>query len=472
MDKKKIPSKHSFANSRREFLKNSVNVASAGSLLSMTDIAYAKSNKGKDVMLEKTHIDLGFIPLNDCASLVIAKDKGFFDKHGLNVSLKKQSSWSGIRDNVMLGALDGAHMLASMPIATTLGIGTVKKATITPFTMALNGNGITVSHELYARMLEADPQAMQERPITARALKKVIEEDKVKGRPLMTFATVFPVSTHNYELRYWMAAAGIDPDNDIRLTVIPPSYIVENLEARTIVGCCVGEPWNAVAVNEGVGRTLITKYELWNNSPEKVFGVNLAWAEKHPNTLNAIVKALIEASMWIDVAENRLEAAAILAQEQYVNAPLEVMKMSMTGTFQYARHLTPQPMPDFNVFHRYSANFPWISHAQWFISQMLRWGQIDQALSINALASQVFRPDIYAQAAAELGVSYPETTVKEEGLHEQTWRFAQSPTNITMGPDKFFDHHVFNPARAADYVYDFEINHARISKEDLKTMNS
>ena len=385
-------------------------------------MADTSSNSESDTMLEKTNLDIGFIPLNDCASLVIAKEKSYFEKYGLTVNLKKQFSWSGIRDNVMLGALDGAHMLASMPIATTLGIGTVKKATITPLTMALNGNGITVSHELYSRMLEADPEAMQEKPVTAKALKKVIDEDKAKGRQLMTFATVFPVSTHNYELRYWMAAAGIDPDKDIRLTVIPPSYIVENLAAQTIVGCCVGEPWNAVAVNEGVGRTLITKYELWNNSPEKVFGVNLEWAQKYPNSLNAVIKAIIEASIWLDDSNNRLEAAQILAQEQYVNAPLDAMKMSMTGTFQYARHLPPVPMSDFNVFHRYSANYPWVSHAQWFISQMLRWGQIESSLSISELAANVYRPDIYVRAANELDIAHPLSSTKSEGNHSNNWQ--------------------------------------------------
>ncbi len=447
-------------------------VAGVGSLLGISELGYGSTQSRGNNMLEKTNIDLGFIPLNDCASLVIAKEKSYFEKHGLSVTLKKHSSWSGIRDNVMLGALDGAHMLASMPIATTLGIGTVKKATITPFTMALNGNGITVSHELYARMLEADPVAMQEKPVTAKALKKVIDEDKAKGRPQMTFATVFPVSTHNYELRYWMAAAGIDPDKDIRLTVIPPSYIVENLEARTIVGCCVGEPWNAVAVNEGVGRTLITKYELWNNSPEKVFGVNQEWAEKHPNTLNAILKALIEASIWLDDSENRLQAAQILAQENYVNAPLDVMKMSMTGTFQYARHLSPEPMHDFNVFHRYSANYPWASHAQWFISQMLRWGQIESPLSISELAASVYRPDLYARAASELNINIPSSMVKQEGIHDSSWQLSEAGSGIMMGPDKFFDQRVFNPAQVVDYIYDFAISAPRMTKDELNIVNS
>lgn len=464
--------KNKFKYSRRKFLTTGINIAGVTSIAGTSNWLLAKPNSENNQVLEKTDIDLGFIPLTDCASLVIAKEKGIFKKYNLSVTLKKQSSWSGIRDNVMLGALDGAHMLASMPIATTLGIGTVKKATIAPFTMALNGNGITVSHELYTRMLEADPASMQVSPVTAKALKKVIDQDKAMGKPLMTFATVFPVSTHNYELRYWMAAAGIDPDKDIRLTVIPPSYIVNNLEARTIVGCCVGEPWNSLAVTEGVGRTLITKYELWNNSPEKVFGVNQAWADKHPNTLNAIVMALSEASIWIDKADNKHEVAQILAQEKYVNAPLDVVKMSMTGTFQYARHLEPKPMPDFNVFHRYSANYPWVSHAQWFISQMIRWGQIEEVLSISETAAKVYRPDIYRNAVAQLGINHPSTFVKEEGIHDRSWLLTTNESTTNMGPDKFFDNNQFNPASVVEYIYEFPVSNTRISKSQLLKMNS
>ncbi len=463
--------KNKFKYSRRKFLKTSVNVAAVTTLTGTTNGLFAKSYIESNQMLEKTDIDLGFIPLTDCASLVIAKEKDIFKKYGLSVSLKKQSSWSGIRDNVMLGALDGAHMLASMPIATTLGIGTVKKPTIAPFTMALNGNGITVSHELYARMLETDPMAMQESPLTAKALKKVIDQDKAMGKPLMTFATVFPVSTHNYELRYWMAASGINPDTDIRLIVIPPSYIVDNLEARSIVGCCVGEPWNSLAVTEGVGRTLITKYELWNNSPEKVFGVNLEWADKHPNTLNAIIMALTEASIWIDEADNKLEVAQILAQEKYVNAPLDVVKMSMTGTFQYARHLKPKPMPDFNVFHRYSANYPWVSHAQWFISQMIRWGQIEEAFPIRQVAQEIYRPDIYSSAVSLLGLQSPSAIEKSEGEHDKSWQLSEEANAIQMGADQFFDGNKFESEKIVDYVYSFDVKHPRINQMELQLRN-
>ncbi len=432
----------------------------------------AKDNGDRNMAIEKTDLSLGFVPLTDCASLVLAKEMGLFKKYGLNVNLKKQASWSNVRDHVIMGALDGAQMLATMPITSTLGIGTTQKSMLTGFTMALNGNGITVSHELYSRMLEADPEAMQENPFTARALKTVIDEDKKAGREPMTFATVFPVSTHNYELRYWMAAAGIDPDKDIRLIVIPPAYMVANLEAQKIVGYCVGEPWNELAVNAGIGRTLTTKYQIWNNSPEKVFAVTNSWADKFPNTHKAVLMALMEASVWIDKEENRMDVAKILAREEYVNAPFDVVKMSMTGTYQYARHLAPQPSPDFNVFNRYAANFPWQSHAEWFITQMYRWGDLQEPVNIKDAASKVYRSDIYVSAAKEIGLSYPSTTHKKEGLHKEAWTLEDEYLQILMGADSFFDNKEYDPDKLLDYTYSFDIHSNSVSRSALEKLNT
>jgi len=456
---------------RRDFLKSGIKVASTVGVATGSNLLAAKVNSDSNMNLEKTDLSLGFIPLTDCASLVLAKELGIFKKHGLNVQLQKQVSWSNVRDHVIMGALDGAQMLATMPITSTLGIGTSQKPMLTGFTMALNGNGITVSHELYARMLEADPEAMQADSLTARALKKVIDEDKKAGREPMTFATVFPVSTHNYELRYWMASAGINPDKDIRLIVIPPAYMVENLEAQKIVGYCVGEPWNELAVNAGIGRTLTTKYQIWNNSPEKVFAVTNSWADKHPNTHKAILMALMEASIWIDKEENRIDVARILAREEYVNAPFNVVKMSMTGTFQYARHQSPKPMPDFNVFNRYGANYPWRSHAEWFISQMYRWGDLQEPIDIRETASKVYRSDIFASAAKEMGISYPSITHKQEGLHKESWILNDNGMQIQMGADSFFDNKKYDSENLLDYIYSFDIHSNNVDRFSLERLN-
>ena len=459
--------------SRRSFLMQGGTLLSSSALLGMVPRPVrAAAHAGGSEGLEKTKLTFGIIPLTDCAPIVIAKEKGYFERYGLDVTVSKEASWANIRDKVAIGALDGAHMLAGMPIAASLGVGAVKKPTVTAFSMDLNGNGITVSNDLYARMMEADPEAMAERPVTARALKKVIEADKAAGKPPMTFAMVFPVSTHNYEIRYWMAAAGIDPDQDVRLIVIPPPQMVANLRANNIVGYCVGEPWNERAVQAGLGRTLITNYEIWNNNPEKVFGVNQEWAEANPNTHQAALMALIEAARWMDQPENRMEVVEIISRKSYVNAPPEVVKMSMTGTFKYVNDEAPRPLPDFNVFYRYAATFPWRSHAEWFITQMYRWGQIESAVDIQQVASSVYRPDLYRQAAKAVGVPYPTIDRKVEGTHAEPWVLTEASSPIAMGPDRFLDGRVFDPAKLVEYLEGFGAGAVTVSLDELARLNA
>lgn len=443
---------------RRGVLQSGANLVGMAAILHAAGAlipggAWAAGGEG----IEKTKLKLGIIPLTDCAPIVAAHAKGFFKANGLDVTISREASWANIRDKVAVGALDGAHMLAGMPIAASLGIGAIKKPTITAYAMDLNGNTITVSNELYDRMVDADPEAMAKRPLTARALKKVVDTHNAAGRQPMTFATVFPVSTHNYQLRYWMAEGGIDPDKDVRLVVIPPPQMAANLEAKNIDGYCVGEPWNERAVKAGFGRVLITSYEIWNNGPEKVFGVNLEWAEKNANTHNALIRSLVEAARWMDKPENRMEVAQILAGAAYVDAPLDVVKMSMAGTFQYAQGEEPRPLPDFNVFYRYAATFPWKSHAAWFISQMIRWGQIGQPIDVMKAAGEIYRPDIYRQAVKPLGIAVPTTDAKIEGAHAAPWTLVEATGPIAMGPDRFFDGRVFDPATPYAYLGDFAI---------------
>lgn len=454
---------------RRDFIRTSALVLGGLTMggASLNTVVHA----GNGPVPEKTKLTFGFIPLTDCAPIVVAKEKGYFAKHGLDVTVSKEASWANIRDKVSIGELDGAHMLAGMPIAATLGVGAVAKPTITAFSMDLNGNAITVSNKLYERMLAADPQAMQQRPLTARALKKVIDADKAAGRDPMTFAMVFPVSTHNYELRYWMASAGIDPDQDVRLIVIPPPQMVANLTAGNVDGYCVGEPWNERAVEAGIGRTLITNYEIWNNNPEKVFGVTEAWAKANPNSHRAAIMALLEAAEWMDKPENREEVVRIIAQKSYVNAPEAVVKMSMTGTFRYAKSEAPRPLPDFNVFHRYAATFPWLSHAEWFITQMYRWGQIEQPLDIRKTAASVYRPDIYREAAKALGKPYPTTDRKPEGGNAGTWTLKEATSPIVMGPDRFFDGRSYDPKKLVDYIAGFEVKNVKVDLVALAKLN-
>jgi two-component system, oxyanion-binding sensor len=425
------------------------------------------SHAGGSEGLEKTRLTLGFIPLTDCAPLVIALEKGLFRKYGLDVELSRQVSWANIRDKVAVGALDGAHMLAAMPIATSLGLGEVKTPLVAALSLDLNGNAITVSNDLYRRMAQAGPEALADSRLAAKALAGLIGPDG----EAMNFAMVFPFSTHNYLLRYWLATAGIVPEKDMGLTVVPPPYMVDALRSGDIDGYCVGEPWNELAVAEGVGRGLIADYEIWNNHPEKVLGVTLEWAEHHPNTHKAMIMALLEAAAWIDQPENRPEVVAVLSQERYVNAPQDVVRMSMSGSFHRGFDADPVTLPDFNVFHRYAANYPWHSHAVWFITQMYRWGQIDEAVNIRKLAEQVYRPDLYRAAARELGLPVPIVGYKSEGLHDGPRMLDEATGPLQLGPDCFCDGRVFDPEDPVGYLSGFEIRNLRVSLDDLARVN-
>lgn len=405
---------------------------------------------------ERTLVSLGFIPLTDCAPLVIAVEKGFFAREGLEVSLSKEPSWANIRDKVALGVLDGAQMLAGIPIAASLGIGAVRTSMITALSLDLNGNAITLSRALCERLRTEMPQQMAQRPLDAGVLRDACAACIKDRRRPMTFAVVFPVSTHNYQLRYWLAAGGIDPDRDVRIVVVPPSQMVAHLEAGDIDGYCVGEPWNEMAVARGSGEVVITGYEIWNNGPEKVLGVTRDWAENFPNTHQAMLRALIRAGQWADQPGNRMEVARLIARPDYVDADFDVVKMSMAGSYRYSQMAEPVPLADFNVFHRYAAGFPWRSHAIWIMTQMLRWQQLDGARDLAAAAREIYRPDIYRQAAQAVGVDYPLQDYKTEGQNSAPWTLADASGDIAMGPDLFLDGRIFDPQDTDGYIRSFE----------------
>lgn len=369
--------------------------------------------------LEKTDLKFGFIKLTDMAPLAIAYEKGYFEDEGLFVTLEPQANWKVLLDRVIDGELDGAHMLAGQPLAATIGFGT-EAHIITPFSMDLNGNGITVSNEVWEQMKPGIPKMDDGRPvhpIGAEYLKPVVEQYASEGKPF-NMGMVFPVSTHNYELRYWLAAGGIHPGfyapDDVSgqiqaealLSVTPPPQMPATLEAGTIYGYCVGEPWNQQAVFKGIGVPVITDYEIWKDNPEKVFGINAAFAEDNPNTTKALTRALIRAAIWLDANDNanRPEAVEILSRSEYVGADYEVIANSMTGTFEYEKG-DKRDVPDFNVFFRYNATYPFYSDAVWYLTQMRRWGQIPESKSdawYDEVAQKVYRPDLYLDAAQSL----------------------------------------------------------------------
>lgn len=366
--------------------------------------------------LEKDELKFGFIKLTDMAPLAVAYEQGFFEDEGLYVTLEAQANWKVLLDGVIDGQLDGAHMLAGQPLAATIGYGT-KAHIITPFSMDLNGNAITVSNSVWEEMKPNVPMMADGRPqhpISASALAPVVQSYRDQGKPFK-MGMVFPVSTHNYELRYWLAAGGLEPGYyspedvsgqigaQVQLSVTPPPQMPATMEAGTISGYCVGEPWNQQAVFKGIGVPVITDYELWKNNPEKVFGINAAFAEENPNTTIAITKALIRAAIWLDENDNanRAEAVEILSRPDYVGADHEVIANSMTGTFEYEKG-DVRDVPDFNVFFRYNATYPFYSDAIWYLTQMRRWGQIAEPQTDEWFidtAKSVYRPDLYLKAA-------------------------------------------------------------------------
>ena len=393
-------------------MKRITSLAVAGSILF--------SSLSAQLNLEKDQLKFGFIKLTDCAPIVIAKEKGFFDDEGLQVEVIAQPNWKQLLDNVITGELDGAHMLSGQPVAATIGFGT-EAHIITAYTLDLNGNAITVSNAVWKEMQFNDPKLdtpTPPHPITADALVPVVQAKLDAGEKLQ-MGMVFPVSTHNYEIRYWLAAAGIHPgfytsedkkgftDAQVELSVTPPPQMPATLESGNISGYCVGEPWNQQAVAKGIGVPVVTNYDIWKNNPEKVFGVTAQWAAENPNTHLAVVKALIRAGKWLDAVDengaflNREEAVRILSQPNYVGADYDVIKNSMTGFFFFQK-TDKRELPDFNVFFKYHSTYPWYSDGIWFLTQMRRWGQITEPKSAewyHETAKKVYRPDIYLAAA-------------------------------------------------------------------------
>lgn len=346
-------------------------------ILLATSSLLATTAAAQSLDLEKEDLTLGFIKLTDMAPLAVAYELGYFEDEGLFVTLEAQANWKVLLDGVISGELDGAHMLAGQPLAATIGYGT-EAHIITPFSMDLNGNAITVSNEIWDEMRPNVPlmdDGRPQHPISASALVPVVEDYLDRGEPF-NMGMVFPVSTHNYEIRYWLAAGGLEPGfyseqdisgqigADVLLSVTPPPQMPSTMEAGTIFGYAVGEPWNQQAVFKGIGVPVITDDDMWNNNPEKVFGIAAEFAEQYPNTTIALTKALIRAAIWLDENDNanRGEAVEMLSRPEYVGADAEVIANSMTGFFEFEKG-DVRPAPDFNVFFRYNATYPFYSDA-------------------------------------------------------------------------------------------------------------
>ena len=346
--------------------------------------------------IEKTDLTIGFMPLTDCAPMVIAHEMGFFKKWGLNVTLAKQNSWSALRDKLHLGTLDAAQLLAPMPLASTLGIAGVKANVITPMVLSRNGNAITISKQLYHEILAQHQVSLLSLPLSASMLKKTIATRKAQQKKLK-FATVFHHSCHYYQLLTWFERCNISLD-DIEILIVPPANMVPALNAGDIDGFCVGGPWNAKAVREGYAFTCATSSDIWPDFPEKVLGLLASWQNKYPETTMALVAALQEACNWLENIPNRFEAARILATAKYLDTHVDVIAPSLLGSCLVYHDKVPRVVPSYNQFTsttKNSTNSPDIADGEYLLNHMVSANHIDKKQAEQLFVGSVFRNDIY-----------------------------------------------------------------------------
>ncbi|MGB8817959.1 MAG: CmpA/NrtA family ABC transporter substrate-binding protein [Rhizobiaceae bacterium] len=381
---------------------------------------------------EVTAVKLGFIALTDSAPLIIAKEKGLFEKHGMpGVEVLKQASWGALRDNIVLGGeangIDGAHILTPMPYLIHTGKVTQNNVPV-PMTILARLNydcqGISVAQEYKDTGVGLD----------SSKLKAAFEAKKAAGKEVKV-AVTFPGGTHDLWMRYWLAAGGINPNTDVSTIVVPPPQMVANMKVGTMDAFCVGEPWNEQLVNQGIGFTAATTGELWKGHPEKALGMRADWVEKNPNAAKALLMAVMEAQQWCEDMANKDEMAAIIGKRNWMNVPVADIIGRLKGDINYGNGRVVSA-PDLKMkFWAGGASYPFKSHDSWFIAENVRWGKFAPDTDIKALVDQVNREDIWKAAAAELGVAA-----------------ADIPASTSRGVETFFDGKTFDPADPSAYL--------------------
>ncbi|MGV6875685.1 CmpA/NrtA family ABC transporter substrate-binding protein [Pseudochelatococcus sp. B33] len=364
--------------------------------------------------MTRTRLAAGFMPLLDSVLLVLAHEKDFTTDEGLDLHLVRETSWANIRDRAALGHFDVAQMLAPMPIAASLGLTPLAVPMIAPMTLGLGSNGITVSGRLWQAMAEEGAPADLDAAGTGAALAKVIRKWPARLR----FGVVHQTSSHNYELRYWMAASGIRPDEDVEIVVLPPQYLPEALGSGGIDGYCVGEPWNSYGVETIGGRIITVKHRIWRRSPDKVLGLRADWAQDNLDVLAALIRAIARAGQWASQAENLPEIAAILARPHYLAVPADIVMHGLSGRLDLGHGAQAEVEGHF-IPSAHNANFPWKSHALWYYAQMVRWGEAPWSHAGADVAAACFRPDLYRAAVATLGFDLPDADFRrDEGFFD------------------------------------------------------
>lgn len=345
-----------------------------------------------------TPLRIGFIPLVDAAALIVAVDKGFTAAEGLDVTLVREVSWSNVRDKLNIGLFDAAHLLAPVAIASSLGLAQVKVPIVAPFNLGINGNAITVTNALHAAImgeLEGDPAD----PLaTAQALARVIAARRKRGEEQLTIGMTFPFSTHNYQLRFWMASGGVDPDEDVRLVVLPPPFMVDSIANGHVDAFCVGAPWNSVAVDLGIAHILHFIADILTRATEKVLAVREAWARDNPEIVQKLVRAHQRAADFIESPEHRHEASAILSRPDRIGVDPEVILRTLTGRLKISPDGTFRESSRYLLVGREGAGRPDPVQAAWLYAQMVRWGQAPLNDDFLQTAMRVFKPDLYDAA--------------------------------------------------------------------------
>jgi len=394
------PSDSNSGLSRRKFLTTTVKGVGLTALFSGLPAGWIGSVFAAEYAPEVTDLKFGMIALTDCSPIVIAHEKGLFKKYGINSTILKGASWAAIRDSLTNGDIQATHMLLGMPIASTMGLaGAPKKPMVVPWLLNRNGQSISLKKSFIGKVQD-DP----------KALKPIVDAAKAAGTP-MTFAMTFPPGTHAMWLRYWLAAGGIHPGDaqggggDIALATVPPPQMVANMKVDKMDGFCVGEPWNARTISDGIGFTAINSQGIWKDHPEKVCAFTAEFAEKNPKTVKAVLKALQEASAWLDIMENRPEQAKIVSAATYINCPPEVILPRLQGKYDMGDGRKFRD-PNYMIFNSRNCNYPQPKYAKWWLTQFRRWGFVSGAPDYEAVAAQVMRPDLYEAAMKEIGYTH------------------------------------------------------------------
>ncbi|MCJ2180008.1 ABC transporter substrate-binding protein [Novosphingobium album (ex Hu et al. 2023)] len=396
-----------------------------------------------------TELTIGFLPLVDACLPILAHEHGFAEEAGVSLQLVKDMSWATVLDRLLYGHSDAAHLVAPLAIAATLGRGRPAQPLSVPFVLGLNGNAITLSPEL-ARQVR--PEGGMGTPAAVGAALKVIADERAKaGRPL-TFGVVHRYSSHNYMLRYWLAACGIRPDHDVDISTVPPPFCADALKQGEVDGICVGEPWNSVAVEQGAGEIVLSTAQIWRRGVEKVLALREPVLEEKREGVLRLIRALCKAGAhFVDPANWELNAG-ILARPEYLDGSAELIRRAIADQLLIARDGPMVHYPDFMFQHREAANFPWVSQAEWLYSQMVRWDGTPFDAEECRKAARVFRPDVYRSALLGTGAPLPGASSKVEGSLASTTVVGTQQGSMTLEKNVFFDGMVFDPNDVEGYI--------------------